>query len=477
MDTTTNTTTSRRRWTVAGALLLATAIAGAATRVGGSAAGGGALLTSARGGPITFTGKLDRNAVLLGGDGTVRMELVIGADRTAGTPSTRKPTDLVVILDRSGSMAGDKIVHARQAVRELIARLGAEDRFALVTYADEAALALPLAPAGDGARDRWLRTVDGIQADGSTNMSSGIDLALDTIESARGTGGVPRAILISDGLANRGDPTSEGLLRRAGRAARGEYMLSAVGVGADFNEYLMTALADAGTGNYYYLRGTEDLAEVFAREFDGARRTVASGLAVRIEPGDGVRVVEAAGYPLAHEDGAVVIRPGALFAGQERRLWVTLAVPPDSVGERPLGRFALAYDLGGERRSLVLDDEPRVACVRGEAEYFAGVDLSAWTRSVVEESYGKLQNDVAQAVKSGRKDEAVGLIHRYRAETSAMNDRLRSAPVAAQLQSLDAFEAEVSGAFAGPNPGERQNELSKSVSAEARNQRRTNTGN
>ena len=67
-------------------------------------------------------------------------------------------------------------------------------------------------------------------------------------------------------------------------------MLTTVGVGADFNEYLMTALADAGTGNYYYLKAGDDLASVFAREFDAARATVASGLAVRIEPADGVRV-------------------------------------------------------------------------------------------------------------------------------------------------------------------------------------------
>ncbi len=60
----------------------------------------------------------------------------------------------------------------------------------------------------------------------------------------------------------------------------------------------MTALADAGTGNYYYLRSSENLASVFAAEFDSARATVAPGLDVRIDPGEGVAVLDAAGYPL-----------------------------------------------------------------------------------------------------------------------------------------------------------------------------------
>src|SRR6476661_8401077 len=104
-------------------------------------------------------------------------------------------------------------------------------------------------------------------------------------------------------------------------------MLSAIGVGADFNEQLMTALADAGTGNYYYVQNAHDLGSIFAREFDAARTTVATGLAVRIDPADGVQVLDAAGYPLEHDGGSVVIRPGSLFAGQERRIWVTVAMP------------------------------------------------------------------------------------------------------------------------------------------------------
>jgi Ca-activated chloride channel family protein len=280
-------------------------------------------------------------------------------------------------------------------------------------------------------------------------------------------------VLISDGLANQGDPSPDGLTRRARRAAQGEYMLTTVGVGLDFNEYLMTALADAGTGNYYYLRDATELASVFAREFDAARTTVAAGLAVQIDPAAGVRVVDAAGYPLEPHGNGVIFRPGSLFAGQERRVWVTLALPHQSVGEYDVGTVSLSYGRGNERHLLQFDDMPRIACVRGEEEFYRGVDVSTWGRSVIIDGYNKMQEEVARAVKDGNRDDALRRVREFKDEAAALNAHLKSAPVAAQLQSVDKLEADVVGAFvAGPEQEKRQNELSKAASARALDARR-----
>jgi Ca-activated chloride channel homolog len=468
-------TTRRTRLAVAGTLLGLTALAGAATR-GGRPLGPvprTATYTAPAGGPVAFTARLDRTSVLRGGDGLVRMELVI-AGRSAGEEerTVRRPTDLVVVLDRSGSMQGEKIEHARAAVRELVGRLGSDDRFALVTYSNTATVTIPLGGADDGARAAWTACLATIVADGGTNMSGGLDLGLDVLEGARAPGRTARAILISDGLANQGDPTPEGLVRRASRAAHGEYVLSTVGVGSDFNEYLMTALADAGAGNYYYLRGSDDLGTVFAREFDAARETVASGLAVEIEPGRGVRVVDAAGYPLETADHRVVFRPGALFAGQERRIWVTLAVPQDALGEHDLGRFALSWGEGAARTTLALGDVPRVGCVARDDEFFAAVDGPTWARAVVVDAYNEMQANVAREVKSGRRDAALQRLRQFKDETAAINARLHAPEVDGQLGAADRLEREVAAAFEGADQNAKQNELSKAKSAAAVDARR-----
>jgi Ca-activated chloride channel family protein len=467
-------TTRRTRLAIAGALLGATALAGAgAARRSPGTTGGPAHVTAPGTGPVTFTGTLDRTSVLRGGDGVVRMELVMRAAKEPDRVIARRPTDLVVVLDRSGSMTGEKIEHAKAAVRELTSQLGTEDRFALVTYSNWATLAIPLALATPAARAGWLETVASIGPDGGTNISGGLDLAMDLVEASRGAGRAARAILISDGLANQGDPSNEGLVRRAGRAARGEYVLSTVGVGADFNEYLMTALADAGTGNYYFLRGGADLASVFAREFDAARTTVASALAVDITPADGVRVVDAGGYPLEHAGTNVRFRPGALFAGQERRVWVTLSMPHEGVGEHDLGRVSLAYaDGGGRSTTLALDGLPRVACVAREDDFYAGIDKEAWTRSMVVDSYNEMQEEVAREVKAGRRDAALGRLREFKDKAAAMNQRLQAPAVAAQIGTADRLERDVMSAFEGADQAAKQNDLSKTRSAEALDSRR-----
>lgn len=466
---------------VAGGLVLATALVGTVARGKGGSPPLRPIPTQTRftapaNGPVTFSGTLDRTAILRGTDGLVRMELVIGAQPQAQAVEQppRRPTDVMVILDRSGSMGGAKLEQARAAIGALVAQLNPHDRFALVTYSNDATLAIPLTAADADARDRWLTTVATIQADGGTNMSSGLDLGLDTIERTRTPGRAQRAILLSDGLANQGDASFDGLVRRATCAARQEYMLTTVGIGADFNEYLMTALADAGTGNYYYLKPSDDLASVFTREFDAARTTVASGLAVRIEPTAGVRVVDAAGYPLesAGAPGAVLFRPGSLFAGQERRIWVTLAVPSRATGDIGLGRFMVSYRNGNEPTTLALAEVPRVACVENTDEFYASVDVPSWSRSVVVDAYNSMQQKVAREVKAGRRDEAVKAIDEFRAAAAPMNARLQSAPVGAQLQAADKLEADVGAAFTGLNQAAKQNELSKERGAAALDQRR-----
>jgi Ca-activated chloride channel homolog len=249
-------------------------------------------------------------------------------------------------------------------------------------------------------------------------------------------------------------------------------LLSTIGVGADFNESLMSALADAGTGNYYDLRDAKDLGPVFAREFDAARTTVASGVAVEITPGRDVRVLDAGGYPLERDGERVVFRPGSLFAGQERRIWVTLAVPQGAPAEHELGRFALAWGEGAARTTLALDDVPRVACVARADDFFARLDGSTWARSVVVDSYNKMQEEVAREVKAGRRDEALQRLRQFKDETTSMNARVKSPAVSAQLDALAPLERDVAAAFEGADQAAKQNELSKEKSAAAVDARR-----
>jgi len=448
---------------IAAGLLVATAVVAAMVPNDGASVGEETKTLHGNGsGPLSLSATLDRSAVLQGKDGTVRMELTIQPGAEDASVAVRRPTDLVIVLDRSGSMQGQKMQFAKASIRELLSQLGSDDRFALVSYSSQARIDRQLGPIDD--RADLERVLDGISTGGGTNMSSGIDQALAMIERERSSQRVPRAILVSDGLANEGDPSPQGLTRRASRIARDEYALSTIGVGADFNEYLMIALANAGSGNYYYLEDTERLGYVLARELNHAGTTVASGLEIRIDPASGVRVEEVAGYPLERIGERTIVRAGAVFAGQERRLWVTFAVPNDQPGDIDIGKLALAYSSAGDRHTLTLDEALRIACVADEERFLASFDVETWGRSVLTDGYGKMREEVAREVKAGRRDAAMERLNDFRDRVEERATRFSYAPAQEKLKDVDALGAQVQSVFEGEDQAKRQNELSKTES-------------
>jgi Ca-activated chloride channel family protein len=250
-------------------------------------------------------------------------------------------------------------------------------------------------------------------------MSGGLDLGHALLAEAGHAGSATRLIVLSDGHANQGDYSLEGLRTRAGRARAGEYVLSAVGIGSGFDETVMSAIADAGSGNFYYLPDTSRLTGVFAGEFAAARETVARALAVRIAPGAGVRVADVGGYPLESVDGGVSFHPGDLFAGQERRIWITLHAPTASAGEVALGGVAVEFAAIDGERHRAESALPAVTCVANDADYYASFDSERYQRANRTDAIGRLKQSVAAKVAAGRQAEAVADVEAYRMRSEA----------------------------------------------------------
>ena len=477
MQTTSSFLTRHRRGAALCAALLLTLAAGVTSRAlgtrpaGGGPGAGSSLFVSQ--GPVRLSGELAGTKLLRGGDGLARLELAIAGhatDRAAIQP--RIPTDVVVVLDRSGSMEGEKLERARAATRALLRELGPQDRFALVAYANDAVVAIPLTKVTSDTLPSLDARVNAVGVEGGTNIAAGLDLGLATAALTDSLNGrIARMILISDGMANVGDTSLEGLTRRASQAAGHACVVSSIGVGSDFDEHVMTAVADAGTGNFYYLDERRDLAGIFAHEFGAARTTVASALQIEITPAPGVRVVDAAGYPLEQKGGSVTFQPGALFDGQDRRIWVTLSVP-EGAGEQSLGRFALHYEHDGQRESLELPDDLRVSWAEREEEVARAFAPAAWARAVGQEEYGRLEDRVAESVRKGDRQQALQYIDEFRTRVDAQNKVVASPAVSGKLSELESLEADVNGAFSGENQPEKQNHLAKQKAESSKDARR-----
>jgi len=461
-----------RRWIPIALLFALTLGLGAAARLAspaGPAHGGGSA--HATRGDVGLELHLDRSSVLQGGDGLVRAELVLRGRDAQGIAPVRSASDLLVVLDRSGSMQGQPLATALGAARELIAQLADGDRFALVSYASGAAVEIDFEAASPASRARWLARLERIAASGGTDLASGLDRAHGLLDAARRSGRAARVIVLSDGLANQGDYSLDGLRRRAGRAVAGEYVLSAVGIGDGFDETVMGALADAGTGNFYYLPDLSRLAGVFTREFEAARETVARALHVVLQPSEGVRVVGAGGYPLSHDGGAVSFRPGDLFAGQERRVWITLHAPTATAGAIALGALRVDFATpGGEPGRVSIDALPELACVEAADDYYASFDAEAYRRGNLSDSLGQLKQSVSRLVKEGRQSEAVAEVEAYRAEKSEESIQAFGAALPEELAELDALHDTVAAPSAAEP--EARNRLGKKLLESGRDDQR-----
>ena len=170
-----------------------------------------------------------------------------------------------LVIDRSGSMSGGKLDEAKRCALDLLSRLGDADWVSVVIYDDEIEVLLETMSVRM-ARALLPIRLETIRPDGMTNLHGGWLKGAETLAPRAGRGMVSRVILLSDGQANRGLLARESICEQVRELASAGVTTSTVGIGFDFNEELMTAIATAGQGNSWYGQRAEDLAESFDAE-------------------------------------------------------------------------------------------------------------------------------------------------------------------------------------------------------------------
>jgi Ca-activated chloride channel homolog len=322
--------------------------------------------------------------------------------------------------------------HVARALHSVVERLDAHDRFALIACAEEAVL---LARSASGAQRaelaRGIGRLASLNLGEQTDLAYGIDLGLNELRRGRDSQRVERLLLLTDGFTQRPDAC----LALAKAAAAEGVAISTIGLGGEFQEEVLTDLADRSGGRALFLHKPDDIPRTVAAELDMARAAVARAVSLRVAPAAAaVRRVTRIRPDLATlYEGVAGEEPpdlplGDVVGGAQIILLLELLAPPAKQRATgvPLAQLALTSagasiaqaELHADYRSVAPSHPPEV--------------LDAAARAAV----ARLQRR-AVATAIGNPGEAARLLRAAAARLDALGEQALAGAARAQAQALE----------------------------------------
>jgi Ca-activated chloride channel family protein len=245
-------------------------------------------------------------------------------------PGRRTPVNVAIVLDKSGSMTGDKLRKAKDAAFASIDRLGPNDIVSVVAYDHTVEVLVPATKVSDRFAIR--QAIEKLAASGNTALFAGVSKGASEVRKFLDRQRVNRIILLSDGQANVG-PSSPSELGNLGASLIKEGIsVTTLGLGVDYNENLMTQLAQKSDGNHYFIENTTDLARQFGYEFDDVLSVVAQEVTVRITCSEGVRPIRVLGRESDITGQTVTTYLNQVYGNQEKFVLLELETPAGTDG-------------------------------------------------------------------------------------------------------------------------------------------------
>jgi Ca-activated chloride channel family protein len=338
-----------------------------------------------------------------GGQLELLIRVVAPARPESETAPPRQPLDLALVIDRSGSMGGEPLHEAKRCAQNILARLQPTDRASLVVYDNRVDTLVPLQAAQPIAP--FEQALNRLQSRGNTDLFGGWEGGLHSFGDKPRPEALRRILLLSDGCANAGLTCPDAIARHCAGALESGIGTTTIGLGAHFNEELMSRMALAGGGRSYYGEKAEDLLDAFSEEFALLSDLHSRRLRVDLHLVPGVKLISVAGRPPAHHSQVTLPDVAWDSVGWAQ---VTFSCEPSDAIERLLGTFTLSGE--GEAGPWTLDAESLVLPV---------VDPEAWAKlpedsetadRLTDTRVGSLLESARAAIHRGDVDSARQLI-------------------------------------------------------------------
>jgi Ca-activated chloride channel family protein len=353
----------------------------------------GSVLAAQPASKVSCTVEMDRDVVFAGRKQTAIVKVTLDAPTPPRT-SERPPVNLTIVLDRSGSMSGQKIEKAKEAAIEALRRLDSKDIFSLVTYDNRVNTVVP---AQSAANSEWIEgRIRSISTGGNTALFAGVSQGASEIRKNLGEEYIHRILLLSDGLANSG-PSSPEELGRLGTALRKEGIsVTTIGVGTNYNEDLMTQMAQNSDGNTYFVESSADLPRIFGRELGDVLSVVASQVTIEVTFPADVKPLRIIGRDGRIGTDNVTVTLNQLYGGQQKYALIEVELPESEEGEvRKVADAKCSYQDMIANRSANSTGQTSIRFSKQEEEVKSSVNIAVG-REVIKNEIAIAQE---QAVK------------------------------------------------------------------------------
>ena len=202
--------------------------------------------------------------------------------------ATRLPLNICLVLDRSTSMQGARLEQTKAAAQRMIDSLTSDDTLGVVTFSDKAEVVWPSQPLTDTIRAK--SKISAIQASGGTEILQGVRAGLSELEKQRRPNLISHLILLTDGQTY-GD--EDKCLAAALEAKKHHIGISAMGIGEDWNDTLLDALAARSGGVSQYIASTSEIQNFLRDRLQGLGAVYGDNMRLEVKTAEGVYVKNA----------------------------------------------------------------------------------------------------------------------------------------------------------------------------------------
>lgn len=288
---------------------------------------------------LMIEGRVGHPRMVRSAKGETFVMLEVKGDST--TAKVAAPVNLAIVMDRSGSMKGTRFANAIQAATGAVDRLNEGDTVSVVSFDTKTSVVVPPTVISGGNRESINALVRQMRLGGDTCISCGVEEGIAQIEQTMGK--VNKMMLLSDGDANHGVRDIPGFRSIAQRARDRGTSVTTIGVDVDYNEKIMSALAQESNGRHYFVENDATLARVFEAEAQQLTETVASGAEVSIDLAPGVELDRVFDRSFRRAGGRVIVPLGTFAAGEVKTVLLKVRVPAQGAGKAPVADVELGY--------------------------------------------------------------------------------------------------------------------------------------